>query len=99
MDAQHVEGCVPLNTVCTPGADRRLCACAWLLSLHCCRYFASQGFYVVLDHQSLKGGPQDNIYDKDSFVASWVNLVKDMVADAPETNGKLLIDFINEPDG
>ena len=72
---------------------------AWSLRRICCRYFASQGFYVVLDHQSLKGGPQDNIYDKDSFVASWVNLVKDMVADAPETNGKLLIDFINEPDG
>ncbi|CAL5224001.1 g6619 [Coccomyxa viridis] len=63
------------------------------------RYFASQGFYVVLDHQSLNGGPSDNIYDKDSFVASWVNLVKTVVAEAPEANGKLLIDFINEPDG
>ena len=65
----------------------------------CCRYFASQGFYVVLDYQSLTGGPEDNIYDKDAFVASWVNLVKSVVADAPETNGKLLVDFINEPDG
>ena len=54
---------------------------------------------MVLDHQSLTGGPQDNIYDKDYFVASWVNLVKSVVAEAPETNGKLLIDFINEPDG
>ena len=64
-----------------------------------CRYFASQGFYVVLDHQSLTGGPSDNVYDMDSFVASWVDLVKTVVAEAPETNGKLLIDFINEPDG
>lgn len=54
---------------------------------------------MVLDYQSLTGGPEDNIYDKNSFVANWVNLVKNMVADAPETNGKLLIDFINEPDG
>ena len=37
--------------------------------------------------------------DKNAFVANWVNLVKNMVADAPETNGKLLVDFINEPDG
>ncbi len=64
-----------------------------------CRYFASQGFYVVLDHQYLKGGPEDSIMDKNAFVANWVNLVKNMVADAPETNGKLLVDFINEPDG
>ena len=54
---------------------------------------------MVLDYQSLTGGPEDNIYDKDAFVASWVNLVKSVVADAPETNGKLLVDFINEPDG
>lgn len=63
------------------------------------RYFASQGFYVVLDYQSLTGGPKDNIYDMDAFVGNWVNLVKSVVAQAPETNGKLLLDFINEPDG
>ena len=75
-------------------------ACTWpLTQRYCRRYFASQGFYVVLDHQSLQGGPSDNIYDMDSFVAQWVNLVKNVVADAPETNGKLLVDFINEPDG
>lgn len=54
---------------------------------------------MVLDHQYLKGGPEDSIYDKGAFVANWVNLVKNVVADAPETNGKLLVDFINEPDG
>ncbi len=63
------------------------------------RYFTSQGFYVVVDYQSMAGGPTDNVLDKDSFEASWLALVTKLLAAAPEAHGKLLLDLINEPDG
>ena len=64
-----------------------------------CRYFASQGFYVVVDYQSMAGGPADKIYDQDAWMKEWVDLVNRITQDAPETHGKLLLDLINEPDG
>ena len=63
------------------------------------RYFASQGFYVVADYQTLNGGPADNVADKESFMTQWVALVTKILQDAPEVQGKLLLDLINEPDG
>ncbi|BDA48323.1 hypothetical protein COCOBI_11-5840 [Coccomyxa sp. Obi] len=63
------------------------------------RYFASQGFYVVVDYQTMNGGPEDNIFDKDAWMAQWVDLVTQLVQYAPETHGRLLLDLINEPDG
>ena len=62
------------------------------------RYFASQGFYVVADYQTLNGGPADNVADKETFVARWAALVTKILRDAPEAQGKLLLDLINEPD-
>ena len=69
------------------------------LGLCDCRYFASQGFYVVVDYQTMKGGPEDNIFDKESWMSQWVDLVTQLVQYAPETHGRLLLDLINEPDG
>jgi hypothetical protein len=69
------------------------------LGLCDCRYFASQGFYVVVDYQTMKGGPEDNIFDKESWMSQWVDLVTQLVRYAPETHGRLLLDLINEPDG
>ena len=54
---------------------------------------------MVVDYQSLAGGPVDNVPDKDTFVANWTALVTKVLADAPEAHGKLLLDLINEPDG
>jgi hypothetical protein len=69
------------------------------LGVCACRYFASQGFYVVVDYQTMAGGPADNIFDKDVWMTQWVTLVNSIVQQAPEVHGKLLLDLINEPDG
>ena len=63
------------------------------------RYFASQGFYVVVDYQTMAGGPSDNVLDKDAFETQWVALVSKLLQVAPEAHGKILLDLINEPDG
>ena len=47
----------------------------------------------------MKGGPEDNILDKESWMAQWVDLVTQLVQYAPEAHGRLLLDLINEPDG
>lgn len=52
----------------------------------------------MADYQTLNGGPADNIADKDTFETQWVALVTKLLRDAPEVQGKLLLDLINEPD-
>ncbi len=54
---------------------------------------------MVVDYQNMKGGPEDNILDKEAWMAQWVDLVTQLVQYAPETHGRLLLDLINEPDG
>ena len=52
----------------------------------------------MADYQTLNGGPADNVADKATFVTQWVALVTKIMQDAPEVQGKLLLDLINEPD-
>ncbi|KAK9832841.1 hypothetical protein WJX81_006071 [Elliptochloris bilobata] len=62
------------------------------------KYLVDQGLYVVLDFHSFRN--DDNIvYSVQDFVAAWAGLVTDVLAAAPEAQGRLLFDVVNEPDG
>eukprot|EP00884_Botryococcus_braunii_P018123 jgi/Botrbrau1/4995/Bobra.0396s0021.1 len=65
------------------------------------RYLAQQGFYISLDYHSNKwGGSGDqSVFNRRQWVANWVALLKNILALAPEAQGRLLIDLMNEPDG
>jgi hypothetical protein len=44
------------------------------------------------------GAPDTIIYDPEAFVAAWAALARDLAA-IPELEGRLALDFVNEPDG
>lgn len=39
------------------------------------------------------------MYNKEQWIANWVTLLRNILTLAPEAQGRLLIDLMNEPDG
>ena len=64
------------------------------------RQLGAAGLYVMPDFHLVRafGRPDGIVYDPDRFVAAWAALAKDLAA-LPELQGKLALDFVNEPDG
>jgi aryl-phospho-beta-D-glucosidase BglC (GH1 family) len=62
---------------------------------------AFAGFYINVDFHSNKwGGVGDqSVFNKAQWIANWAALLRNILTQAPEANGRLLIDLMNEPDG
>ncbi|KAK9833284.1 hypothetical protein WJX81_003097 [Elliptochloris bilobata] len=71
------------------------------------KYLINEGFYVNIDFHSIGMAGEglglkadDNtLYNTTLWVGLWYDLLSDVFEVAPEAKGRLLIDFINEPDG
>ncbi|KAK9807769.1 hypothetical protein WJX72_008737 [[Myrmecia] bisecta] len=63
-------------------------------------YLAGQGFYINVCYHSygFSLGGDTSIATPSSWVSNWVTLLKAIKAYGPATNGRLILDIVNEPD-
>lgn len=64
----------------------------------------SQGFYVNVDYHSNLFTDEvahgdGSIYNQDTWISTWVQLLEAILQSVPAAAGRLLIDLVNEPDG
>ena len=73
---------------------------ATTLIMHACaslqiRFFAANGFYVVLDNQfNLDTTAKD---DPAQWLTWWKQLLSDVILD-PQSRNQVMVDLLNEPD-
>lgn len=88
---------MPICDTCTNFTSSRLPA--FLLGLKSSH--GVPGFYINVDFHSNKwGGIGDqSVFNKAQWIANWAALLRNILTQAPEAKGRLLIDLMNEPDG